>query len=106
MNKNDILQRSRAENQHGDEREEEIKLRSYATSASIGAVLCTLLVLIEEVVFERSANLIWIIYTGMMASKSILDAFQLKKKGDLLLSILWGLCFVIGISIYVLDNIG
>ncbi len=106
MNKEDILKKSRNENKNGDEREEKIRLRSYATSAAIGALICMVLVCIENVIFDRSTTLIWIIYCGMMFSKCILDAILLKKKSDIFLSVLWGLCFVIDIVIYILDNIG
>ena len=106
MNKDDILKKSREENQNGDEREKEIKLRSYATSAAIGALLCMVFVFVENVIFDRSSTLIWIIYCGMMFSKSVLDAIKLKKKFDIVLSILWGLCFAINIVVYILDNIG
>ena len=106
MNKDEILKMSREENQNGDEREEKIKLRSYATSAAIGALLCMIFVFVEEIVFDRNAILIWIIYFGMMFSKGILDAIKLKKKFDIVLSILWGLCFIINIVIYILDNVG
>lgn len=106
MNKDDVLRMSREENQNGDEREEKIKLRSYATSAAVGALLCMVFVFVENVIFDRSATLIWIIYCGMMFTKSILDAVKLKKKSDIVLSILWALCFVIDIVVYMLDNVG
>lgn len=106
MDKEDILTKSREDNQNGDEREEKIKLRSYAISAAIGALLCMIFVLVENVIFNRSTTLIWSIYCGMMFSKSLLDAIKLKKKSDIILSVLWGLCFVTNIIIYVLDNIG
>ena len=106
MNKDDILQKSREENKNGDEREEKIKLRSYAISAAIGALLSMIFVFIENVILDRNTTLIWIIYCGMMFSKNILDAIKLKKKSDIVLSVLWGLCFVIYIVIYILNNIG
>lgn len=105
MNKDDILKMSREENQNGDEREEKIKLRSYATSAGIGALLCMIFVMIENFVFDRRATLIWIIYSGMMFSKSIMDAVKLKKRFDIGLSVIWGLVYIIYIVIYILDNI-
>lgn len=106
MNKEEILNKSRNENQNGDERENKIKLRSYAISAAIGALLCMIFVFIESVIFDRNTTLIWIIYCGMMFSESIMDAVKLKKKLDIGLSILWGLCFVVDIVVYILDNIG
>ena len=106
MNKEDILKMSREENQNGDEREAKIKLRSYAVSASIGALICMVFVLIESVVFDRSTAAIWTIYTGMLFSKSLLDAVKLKRKADIALTILWGICCVLNVAIYILDNIG
>lgn len=106
MNRDDILKKSREENKNGDEREEKIKLNSFAISAAIGALLCMIFVFIETVFFDRNATLIWIIYCSMMFSKSFLDSIKLKKRTDIVLSILWGLCFVINIVIYILDNIG
>ena len=105
MNKDDVLQMSREENQNGDEREEKIKLRSYAISAVVGALLCMVFVFIENIIFDRSTTLIWIIYCGMMFTKCILDSVKLKKKSDIVLSILWALCFVIDIVVYILDNV-
>ena len=106
MNKDDILKKSRDENKNGDEREEKIKLRSYATSSAIGALICMVIVIVEGAIFDRSTTPIWIIYCGMMFSKNIIDAVILKKKADIGLSILWGLLCIFHVVIYILENIG
>ena len=106
MNKEDILKKSREENQNGDKMESKIKLRSYAISASIGALICMVFVFIESFLFDRSTTTIWTIYSGMMFSKSLLDAIKLKKKSDIGLAIIWGICCISNIVIYILDNIG
>lgn len=106
MNKEEILQKSRNENQRGDEREEKIKLRSYATSAAIGILICIAYVIVEELVFDRNASPLWGVYSGMMFTKYILDAIKLKKRFDIGLSIIWGLCFALNIVNYILKNIG
>ena len=61
MNKEDILKMSREENQNGDEREQKLKLRSYAISAAIGGLICMVLVIVERIIFDRSTTPIWII---------------------------------------------
>lgn len=106
MNKEDILQKSRKENKKGDEREEKIKLRSYAISAAIGALICMVFIILEENIFNRSATHIWIIYCGMMFSKHLIDAIKLKKKEDVLFSVLWGSVCLIHSVLYVMDNVG
>ncbi len=106
MNKDDILKKSRAENRNGDEREEKIRLHSYAMSAAIGGLLCMICVLIENGIFNRSTTLIWTIYTGMMFSQKLLNSIKLKKRFDIVLSVIWGLCCVINAVAYILSNIG
>ncbi len=107
MNKEEILKRSRNENkQKGDEREEKIKLRSATISAAVGALICLVFVVLEGNLFDRSVSHIWVIYSGMMFSKYIINVVKLKKKEDLLFSILWGILALLYICIYVQDNIG
>ncbi len=106
MNKEDILKLSRIENKNGDEREQKVKLRSYATSAFIGLFLCIIASFIEDIIFDRSAALLWIIYYGMQFSKSMFEAVKLKNKMDAVLSVVFGLGLVIESIHYVLDNIG
>ena len=106
MNKEEILKRAREESKSGDEREEKIKLHSYAVSGAVGALLCMIIVLLEELLFNRNADAIWIVYCGMQFIKYFLDAQKLKTKMDIGLSILWGLCFMINIVTYILDIFG
>lgn len=106
MNKEEILEKARKENKNGDEREEKIKLRSYAISASIGALLCITLAFVENVIFDRNVAHIWIIYNGMLFSKTLLDAIKLKKKSTIISSVFWGVLLVCWIVLYVLNIIG
>ena len=106
MNKEEILRRAREDNHNGDEREEKIRLRSCAISGALGILLCMVLVLAEEVLLNRNATAIWIVYFGMQFIKYFRDAQKLKYKTDITLSILIGLCFVINVVIYIWDILG
>ena len=106
MNKDDILKLSRKENRNGDERQERIQLRSYAVSAAVGALLCLILIIVEKQVFDRSTAVIWIIYSGMMFTKYILDAVRLKDRSDAFASVIWGLFLAVKSIAYILDNVG
>ena len=106
VNKEDILSLSRKENKSGDEREEKIRLRSRAVSAAAGALLCMVFVFVEEVVFERNATPIWGIYVGIQFVEYLINAIKLKKRLYVVLSGLWGTCFLVNIVNYVLENIG
>lgn len=106
MNKEDILKKSREENKNGDEREEKIKLNSYAMSAAIGGLLCMVFVLLETLLFGRITAHLWVIYSGILFSKSLLDAVKLKKRRDIVCAVLWGIVCVLNIAVYILDCVG
>ena len=36
----------------------------------------------------------------------LLDSFKLKKKTDIALAVIWGLCCIANVAIYILDIIG
>ena len=106
MNKDDILKKSREENQNGDEREKNIQLSSHAMSAAIGGALCMVFAMIERWFFDRSTTPMWIIYIGMVFSRCILDAIRLRKSVDILLSVMSGLAFIVYTVCYILENLG
>lgn len=106
MNKEDILKKSRQENKNGDEREQKIQLRSDAISSAIGGLICMVFVFLESYLFDRSAAMIWAIYSGMMFSQSIMNAVKLKRRIDIVLSVIWGIVLILNIVFYILDNIG
>ena len=105
MNKFDILRKSREENKYQDEREKNIRLRSYAVATAIGGTICMVFKIVEEEVFNRSGDHLWVIYGGMMFSKYLIDAIKLKKVSDVIISIGWGLLFILSILSYVTDNV-
>ncbi|MBQ1977881.1 MAG: hypothetical protein II225_03955 [Ruminococcus sp.] len=106
MNKEDVLQNNCEEDLGSDERETKLKLQSYSISTNIGALICLIYIILEEWVFDRDATIAWGIYTGMMFTKSLFDAIKLKKKSDIALAIIWGLCFTAHAVIYIMSNIG
>ena len=105
MNKFDILRKSREENKYQDEREEKIRLRSYAVAMIIGGMICIVFALVEEWVFNRSGDHLWAIIFGMLFSKYLIDAIKLKKATDVILSIMWGMQFIFRFLSYVTENV-
>ncbi len=106
MNKDEILEKSRKENKNGDERDVRNKEKSYSISASVATLLCMIMVMIEEGVFNRSATAIWIIYAGVEFTTSLVGAILSKKKWLIGLSIFMGILLVFMVVLYILENSG
>ena len=106
MNKDEILEKSRAENVNGDEMEKKGRMKASAISAAVGMLLCMIIVIIEELVFDRNATAIWVIYTGIQFTSNFLEYAATKKRMSLLLGIIFGICVLLNIVIYILECIG
>lgn len=106
MNKNEILEKSRAENKNGDEMEKKVRMKASAISATVGMSLCMILVIIEELVFDRSATALWIIYTGVQFTSSLLEYINTKKRTSLAFGILFGILVLLNIVVYIFKCIG
>ena len=104
--KEEILEKSREENKKGDEREKQAQNKAYAIGASIGLLLCMVVVLLERIVFDRSDDAVWLIYTGMDFPISLISYKETKKKSWLVLTILFGLCFVAYAALYIASCLG
>ncbi len=105
MNKDEILAKSREENKNGDERELKSRDKSYSISAGIATLVCIVMATVEEVLFDRSALNIWIIYTAIEFTSALSGAILCKKKWLVGLSVLMGVLFVAMVLLYVKENI-
>lgn len=105
MDREKILETSRKENKQGDERDFEMRNKSYAISASVGLLLCMVIALVESIVFERTAASVWTIYLGMEFVAPLVGYITTKKKFLLFLSIFMGICFVLMAGTYIRECI-
>lgn len=106
MKKDKNLQNNRTENIFGNDREEKLKYRSLAISGVVGCFICLIFVIIESSVFNRNTSHLWLIYNGMLFSRVLIDAITSKKKKDIVVSIILGLCCVGLLVYYIIDNFG
>lgn len=106
MNKEEILAKSREENKNGDEREKKSRMSAAAISAGVGALLCMILVCIEELVFDRNAIPLWIVYYGIQFTSFLVEYIKTKKRSALAVWIILALCLLIETAIYILECMG
>lgn len=104
MNKEDILAKSREENKNGDEREQKVREHAYAMSATYGGLICMIMVMLEDLVFNRDTRAIWIIYGGMLFANSLTGAIQTKSKKYIGLSVLFGTLLILELVVYFIDG--
>ena len=71
MNKDDILARSRAENQGSDEYEKQILEKAGKLAAQVGMVACCMIAAVSVLVTERVNSACWVIYFSIYAGKPL-----------------------------------
>ena len=106
MNKDEILAKSREENKNGDEREKTSRIKSSAISAAVGALLCMIFMIVEELVFDRHSIHLWIIYFGIQFTSNLLEYIEIKRRATLFACITFGIGMLLWITIYILECVG
>lgn len=87
MNKDDVLARSRAENQGTDEYEKQVLEKAGKLSAQVGMVVCCLVAAASVAVTGRVNNSCWIIYFSIHATIFWTKYRQLRRRHELGLAI-------------------
>ncbi len=106
MNKDEILAKSRNENKNGDERDLKNREKSYSISAGVATLVCIIMATIEEMLFQRSALDIWVIYCAIEFATALSGAILSKKKWLVGLSIFMGIVLVAMVYFYIRENLG
>lgn len=105
MNREEILAKSRNDNKGGDEREKKIRLTSLAIGSGAAVVLCIILSIIEEFVFDRSSTALWVIAGGMLFFTHLTQAIKLKQKICIVNSVTFGIWFFSKLAAYIIENL-
>ena len=89
MTREEILEKSRKENQTGDEREQATVLRGGSIAKAVGLALCMLMVFLGDVLgADPAAGLgAFAIYWGMYGTDRAYRWWKLREKSDLWLTI-------------------
>ena len=89
MTREEILEKSRRENESMDEREQAVMLRSSSIAKAVGLALCMLVVLVSDILgADPSASLSsFAIYWGMQGTDRVYRWWKLRNRADLFWSI-------------------
>ena len=89
MTREEILAKSRKENQTGDEREQATVLRGGSIAKAVGLALCMLMVFLGDVLgADPAAGLgAFAIYWGMYGTDRLYRWLKLRERFDLLLAV-------------------
>ena len=107
MNKEEILQASRNENQNKDIYELEVIRKGQRISGLIGISVTFLLMLIERVILDIGMNYgYFLIILSASTGLWIYKAAELKKKHEIILAVLWGVFTIYAAVMVVLSYVG
>ena len=97
MNKDDILARSRAENQGSDEYEKHVLEKAGKLSSQVGLIMCCFIATYSVIRTERMNNGCWAIYFSISATLYWTKYIHLRKRHELAMAVastLAGLLFL------------
>ena len=94
MNREEILKRSRQENSRLDEREKIAYDWAGKTSAVIGGIVCSLIIIFDSIVGKKTNAGIWSVYFTMTGTNTLVKSHELGRKKEYS----WGL-FQLGLGV-------
>ena len=89
MDKEKILESSRKENKNRDLVELEVAARAGHIAGRVGAAVCVVLSLVVRLLTDSYLLSPWIIYFSIIATHSLVKYVKLRRKTDLVLSLVY-----------------
>ena len=95
MDKEKILESSRRENKNRDLAEMEVTAQAGNIAGRVGAAVCVVLTLVFRIFTKTYFLSPWVVYFSILAAHALVKYARLKRKTDLILSILYSvMCFL------------
>lgn len=98
MKKDEILNASRKEHRNKDLAEMEVIYQAGSHASRAGAFVCCLLSLLSSILAHTMIYSPWVIYFSIMATQWFVRFVKVKRKSDLVLSILF---FILSVLAFV-----
>lgn len=105
MDKDDILSKSRAENQGSDEYEKQVLERAGKLAAQVGMVACCVIAAASVAVTEQPNNACWVIYFSIHATLFWTKYRYTKVRHELLLAVVSTAVGLLFLGLFIKDLI-
>ena len=103
MNKDDILAKSRAENQGSDEFEKQVLEKAGKLSSQVGLMVCCFIALFSVIRTGRVNNGCWAIYFSISATLFWTKYIHLRKRHELMMAVISTLVCLLFLGLFVLE---
>ncbi len=100
MDKKELFEKSRRENERADEYEKDIMLKGFKFSFAVTAVFVVFFSFYKS--YDKSYI---IILTAMGLSYNLYNAIKMKSKSYIIATVIWSIAFVIYIILYVVSEL-
>ncbi len=106
MNKDEILAKSRKENENQDEMELEVFAKSGQKACAVGGIVCVLIIILQSI-FKNSVDFsVWAVYLSMTGTMLLYKYIKLKKKHELIFGLMQLILAVVFLVFYILKLVG
>ncbi len=106
MNRDEILEASRKENKSKDLAELEVSYHAGTIAGRVGATVCCLISVIFVWITDTMPYSPWIIYFSILGTNSLVKYLKIKRKSDLVLTILFLSMGILGLVFFILRLAG
>lgn len=102
MKKEEILESSRKENKNRDLVELEVTAKAGHIAGLVGITVCVLLALVFRLLMDSYLLCPWVIYFSIISAHNLVKYAKLRRKTDLILSLVYIAMFLLFLVFFVL----
>lgn len=106
MNREEILEKSRLENQNKDIVELEVIKQASNIAVKVGILACCFVSVAEVIATSEINYSSWVIYFSMLAATFCVKSIKFKRKHEILLTALFMICFIFMIFCFIRHLMG
>lgn len=106
MNKNDILEKSRQENNGLDEMEQYVMAAAGKIAAKVGMLVCCIVAVLQVIFTDAISFESWMIYFSILATIFLVKYIKLHSRHELWVAVLYTVLFIMFAALFILRLVG
>ncbi len=106
MNKDEILAKSRKENENQDEMEMQVFAKSGQKACAVGGFVCVAIIILQSIFKDKVDFSVWAVYLSMTGTMLLYKYIKLKKKHELIFGLIQLVLAAIFLGMFIYNLVG
>lgn len=106
MDREEILEKSRQENQRRDEMERDALAKAGQRACAVGGIVCAVVIVLEAIFADAFNMSVWAVYLSMTGTMLLMKYIRLRKRHELIFGAAQLLLAAVFLVMYIIRLVG